>query len=154
MPTKPKRPCSYPGCPLLTNGRYCVDHKKLTDNHYNKYQRDRNHHKRYGKEWWQIRHSYITANPLCEECKKDGRLTPAKEVHHIKPLADGGTHDDNNLMSLCKQCHSSITAREGGRWGWKSTDIYLKRGWVANWDLTNLHLKSFYKLNIKCLSRK
>ena len=22
MPTKPKRPCSYPGCPLLTNGRF------------------------------------------------------------------------------------------------------------------------------------
>ncbi|MCR1954151.1 HNH endonuclease, partial [Clostridioides mangenotii] len=23
MPKKPKRPCSYPGCPELTDGRFC-----------------------------------------------------------------------------------------------------------------------------------
>ena len=40
----------------------------------------------------------------------------AQEVHHIIPLADGGTHDEDNLMSLCKPCHSRITAKEGGRW--------------------------------------
>ncbi|MEG0835608.1 MAG: HNH endonuclease [Christensenellaceae bacterium] len=33
------------------------------------------------------------------------------------PLANGGTHDESNLMALCKECHSRITAREGGRWG-------------------------------------
>jgi DNA polymerase-1 len=35
--------------------------------------------------------------------------TPAQEVHHIKPLADGGTHDERNLMALCTPCHSGIT---------------------------------------------
>ncbi|MBS3976426.1 MAG: HNH endonuclease [Syntrophomonadaceae bacterium] len=39
------------------------------------------------------------------------------KVHHIKPLAQGGTNDDNNLRALCTSCHSEITAREGGRWG-------------------------------------
>ncbi|HEY5465546.1 MAG TPA: HNH endonuclease signature motif containing protein, partial [Clostridia bacterium] len=60
---------------------------------------------------------YIMAHPLCEECKKAGRLTPAKEVHHVVPLNKGGTHYNNNLISLCKSCHSAITAREGGLWG-------------------------------------
>jgi hypothetical protein len=31
-------------------------------------------------------------------------------------LADGGTSDDDNLQSLCKSCHSRITARRHG-WG-------------------------------------
>ena len=29
MPRKPKRPCSYPGCPNLTDGRFCEEHSKL-----------------------------------------------------------------------------------------------------------------------------
>ena len=39
----------------------------------------------------------------------EGRLTPAQEVHHILPFADGGTNDEDNLMALCKSCHSGIT---------------------------------------------
>ena len=26
MPTKPKHPCGYPGCPNLTDRRYCPEH--------------------------------------------------------------------------------------------------------------------------------
>ncbi|WP_420838364.1 HNH endonuclease [Allobaculum mucilyticum] len=33
-----------------------------------------------------------------------------EQVHHIVPLSQGGTHDENNLMSLCKSCHSRIHA--------------------------------------------
>jgi 5-methylcytosine-specific restriction protein A len=36
-------------------------------------------------------------------------LTAAEEVHHVLPLANGGTNDEGNLMALCKSCHSSIT---------------------------------------------
>jgi len=93
-----------------------VAHKKLTDRQYNRYRRDPDTYKRYGRAWRRIRAAYIAGHPLCEQCKAAGRLTPATEVHHVVPLADGGTHDDTNLMSLCKACHSSITAREGGRW--------------------------------------
>ena len=61
-----------------------------------------------------------------DECNEDwefdidveacSELTPAQEVHHILPLSRGGTHDDSNLMALCKPCHSEITARDGDRW--------------------------------------
>ena len=116
MPNKPLRPCSHPGCPELTANRYCEAHKKLTDKQYNHYQRNPASRKRYDHAWRRIRAAYIASHPLCEECKRAGRLTPANEVHHVVPLTDGGTHDTTNLMSVCKSCHSSITAREGGRW--------------------------------------
>lgn len=116
MPRKPKRPCSFPGCPELTDGRYCDKHQKQVDSYYNKYERDPATRKRYGRSWKRIRDRYIAEYPLCEECNKSGRLTPAEEVHHIIPLSKGGTNEGNNLMSLCTSCHSAITAREGERW--------------------------------------
>lgn len=117
VPKKPKRPCSFPGCPELVEGRYCEKHKREVNQHYNRYQRDPETSKRYGRRWRKIRKAFITANPLCGECKRQGKFTPAEEVHHIIPLAEGGTHNSDNLMSLCKSCHSRLTAKEGGRWG-------------------------------------
>lgn len=116
MPYKPKRPCSYPGCPRLTDGRYCEEHQKIVTAHYNKYGRDPASKRRYGRVWKRIRDRYISEHPLCEKCREAGKLTPAEEVHHVRPLSKGGTHDRSNLMALCKKCHSEITAREGGRW--------------------------------------
>ena len=109
MPRSPKKPCRYPGCPKLTDGSYCSEHQKAVDRHYNRYERDPECNKRYGAEWRKIRAAYIRQHPLCEECLKHGRLTPVQEVHHVVPLADGGTNDFDNLMSLCKSCHSAVT---------------------------------------------
>ena len=116
MPRKPKRPCSHPGCPLLTHDRFCEAHAKQEARRYEQEQRDPAMRKRYGRLWRRIRDSFMASHPLCEQCSAEGRVTPAEEVHHIVPLANGGTHDPANLMALCKACHSTITAREGGRW--------------------------------------
>lgn len=116
MPSKPKRPCSHPGCPKLTHGRFCEEHEKLEAQRYEKYDRDPATRRRYGRAWKRIRDRYVAAHPLCEECKKQGKLTPTEEVHHILPLSKGGTHAESNLMALCKPCHSAITARDGDRW--------------------------------------
>lgn len=117
MPYRPKRPCSYPGCPNLTDGRFCGEHARREARRYERFQRDPATRKRYGGVWRKIRAAYLTAHPLCERCRKQGRITPAEEVHHIEPLSRGGTNDPGNLMALCTSCHSEITAREGGRWG-------------------------------------
>ena len=109
MPYKPKRPCSYPGCGRLTDGRYCDEHRQIAEHQYNRYLRDPDTNKRYGIAWRRIRRIYIQAHPLCEQCMSEGRLTPAEEVHHILPLASGGTNDEGNLMALCMSCHSKIT---------------------------------------------
>lgn len=117
MPRKPKKPCRYPGCPNLTDESYCPDHKRLVAARYNRYERTPEMKQRYNGVWPAVRRRYITAHPLCEMCLREGRTTAAQEVHHIVPLAEGGTHDEDNLMALCKSCHSRITALEGGRWG-------------------------------------
>lgn len=110
MPRKAKRPCRHRGCPQLTDSPsgYCPEHEKQQQQHYDKYFRVE-HNKRYGYSWRKLRARFLNAHPLCEQCRLQGRYTMATEVHHIKPLADGGTNDTNNLMALCKSCHSRIT---------------------------------------------
>lgn len=116
MPRKPATPCSYPSCPQLTHSRYCAEHAKIAERNYRKYERDPEIDKRYGREWRKVRARYVAEHPLCEQCQKDGRLTPTQEVHHILPLEHGGTHDEANLRALCKPCHSRQSALDGDRW--------------------------------------
>lgn len=118
MPSKPKRPCRMVGCGRLCGDgeQYCSEHKQVTEKHYNKFQRDPQTNKRYGRAWKRIRDRYIKAHPLCEQCKQSGRVVAAEEVHHILPLSQGGGNETENLMALCKPCHSKITAESGDRW--------------------------------------
>ena len=115
MPTRPKRPCSYPGCPNLTDGQYCEQHRKEARQKYDKYERSPDVNKTYGRAWKRIRDRYAKEHPLCEMCLKEGRLTPVQEVHHILPISQGGTHDRSNLMSLCQSCHAKIHHDIGDR---------------------------------------
>ena len=115
MPTKPKRPCSYPGCPNLTNGQYCADHTTIARRQYDKYERAADVNRKYGRAWKRIRDRHISQHPLCEECIKVGKMTPAAEVHHKTPISQGGTHARENLMSLCRSCHNKIHHEIGDR---------------------------------------
>ena len=97
--------------------RYCEEHRKQESQRYEKYDRNQAvHRRRYGRCWKRIRDSYVKQHPLCEQCLKEGRYVPTEEVHHIKPLAEGGTHDRDNLIALCKSCHARIHAQRGDRW--------------------------------------
>ena len=116
MPRKPKRPCSHPGCPELTEGRYCEQHAKQENKRYEKYDRDPAVRRRYGRVWKRIRDKYVLSHPICERCLEKGVLVPTEEVHHKLPLSQGGTHDKNNLIALCKECHARIHAENGDRW--------------------------------------
>lgn len=116
MPKRPKRPCSRTGCPNLTDGRFCEQHEKQENKRYEKYDRDPAVRRRYGRAWKRIRDRHVAAHPLCERCREQGKLTPTEEVHHIRSLSQGGTHDKSNLISLCKSCHARIHAEKGDRW--------------------------------------
>lgn len=113
MPYKAKKPCAYHGCGRLTSGRYCEEHAKAEAKRYNHYDRDPETAKRYGRTWARIWAAFLAANPLCEMCKAEGRLTPATLVHHRRKLTDGGTNDWSNLQSLCAECHSRLHAEQG-----------------------------------------
>ena len=114
MPQLPLKPCAYPGCPELTRSRYCHKHKTLAGREYNRDQRSADHNKIYGRRWRTIRDLYITKHPLCEKCLESGRLVPVDEVHHILPVDQGGTHAEDNLVSLCRSCHTKTRRPPGG----------------------------------------
>lgn len=117
MPRKPKRPCRYPGCSSFAEEgeQYCKEHKKLMQHHYEHFQRGYSGNRRYGYHWKKIRDRYVKKHPLCELCQKEGRFVPVEEVHHIVPLSEGGTNDEENLMSLCRSCHERIHMERGDR---------------------------------------
>ncbi len=115
MPKSPKKPCRYPGCPNLTDDLYCKKHAKLVRQQYDKYERDVDIHKKYGREWKRIRDRYASEYPLCEKCLEEGRVQLMAEVHHIVPVSCGGTHEQSNLMSLCRSCHNKIHHELGDR---------------------------------------
>lgn len=62
-------------------------------------------------EWQAIRRIKLVNNPFCEECVKEGVMIPAQDVHHRVDIKDDHTKamKYDNLQSLCKSCHSTIT---------------------------------------------
>ena len=116
MPFKPVKPCAYRGCPNLTKERYCDFHAKSDMREYNKYRRDPESNKRYGRSWKKIQAAYLSANPLCDICKNEGKFASAAMAHHKRKLTDGGTNEYDNLMALCNSCHARLHAEQGDRW--------------------------------------
>jgi 5-methylcytosine-specific restriction enzyme A len=57
---------------------------------------------------------YIRARDggVCQECKRQGRVTPGRVVDHIEPLWAGGSDEASNKELLCDHCHDAKTARE------------------------------------------
>jgi len=55
------------------------------------------------QNWTQIRHMVLERdNYTCQDCGSRDNL----EVHHIKPICEGGDEfDPDNCITLCKNCH-------------------------------------------------
>jgi len=65
------------------------------------------------KAWRKTSVAYRQEHPLCEECLRQGIITPAEMVHHVVEITDGGDPLDwDNLESLCLACHNRIHARD------------------------------------------
>ena len=69
------------------------------------------------REWKELRIAKLRSTKgLCEECMKQGIVTPARCVHHIVPIETARTKDEmkrlafdvNNLRALCFACHAHI----------------------------------------------
>jgi len=64
--------------------------------------------------WRKMRDTYLHEHPICEECLKKGKITPAEDIHHKKSPFKGGEInyglllDYDNLMAVCKKCHQAI----------------------------------------------
>lgn len=63
--------------------------------------------------WRKLRAAFLAQGPLCVDCRKQGRITEAKHVHHVLPRK---THphlalDWDNLEALCVKCHNARKVR-------------------------------------------
>ena len=118
MPQKPKRPCSYPGCPELTAGQYCDKHQRIVARDYDR-RRGSAASRGYDDRWRKARKRYLIEHPLCVGCDREGKVTAASVVDHVIPHKDDMLlfWNESNWQSLCKPCHDRKTAREDGRWG-------------------------------------
>ena len=95
-------------------------YKKKADKRYDK-KRDPKYRQFYTSHEWRAlsRYMIVHAEYQCEDCRKDGRVTVATEVHHIKPIQtpEGWQQrlDQGNLVVLCPICHNNRHKRFGSR---------------------------------------
>lgn len=64
----------------------------------------------YDSRWEKVRKMYLSKHPLCERCEASGIVTVALDVHHIRPLKQGGSNSEDNLMALCRKHHMEVEA--------------------------------------------
>ena len=85
----------------------------------------------YGAAWDRLRLVILRRDCyLCQPCKAKDRATAATAVDHIKPKAQGGTDDPENLQSICDDCHRAKSAAEGhGARGHRERLTFDDNGW-------------------------
>lgn len=98
-----------PSCSKLTTTGYCEEHTRKDNDRPNAYQR-------YGAGWTKTREYIIRRDPICKCryrfcCGKNGCMNATNEVDHIIHK-DYGEATEDNLMGMCKQCHSKKTRKE------------------------------------------
>jgi 5-methylcytosine-specific restriction enzyme A len=74
----------------------------------------------YNSKAWKDKRAYILKRDgyLCQECKKYGKNTEAKLVHHVIEIEDDYSLrlKNNNLVSVCHGCHNKQHPEKGGHW--------------------------------------
>ncbi|QCK81885.1 HNH endonuclease [Geobacillus kaustophilus NBRC 102445] len=128
MPNRPLKPCAVPGCPNLTQGRYCEKHKHKEQQdkaerhrYYDEHLRDQTARDFYhSKEWQRVRRAALVRDHyLCQHCLAKKRITPADVVDHIVPVrVDWSLRLTlDNLQSLCNPCHNRKTSEDKRKYG-------------------------------------
>ena len=106
------RPCSEPGCTLLTDSGGCESHRLKRRCEYDE-QRGTAAARGYDATWRRLRHAKLVADPFCQiQTHCPGFI--ATEVDHKIPIKDWpeGRLEWDNIQSTCHPCHSAKTMRE------------------------------------------
>lgn len=89
--------------------------KKATKEKPINYNRDDRQKIYQSSRWKDLRLTKLSLQPLCELCLSKDKITSAIDVHHkdsfmnykgLQRLAKA--YDLDNLMSVCKECHSYL----------------------------------------------
>ena len=107
MPHKPLTPCKHPGCPQLTDQKFC-------DKHRRQHERTTASERGYDHRWRTARKKFLKEHPFCVKCQEQGKLIKANVVDHIKPHRGDKVlfWDQSNWQPLCKRCHDHKTKTE------------------------------------------
>lgn len=105
--------------------------------------------KAYGStEWRKLRDWYMKQHPICEECLKNGKVTPAEDIHHVKsPFLKGEINwalllDADNLKPLCKRCHANLHNKQLGHIS--PQDVIKQLEDLLNENITDEEIESGY----------
>lgn len=79
----------------------------------------------YDSRWDKARRTFLAEHPLCVMCEREGRVTPATVVDHIKPHRGDQDlfWDRANWQPLCKAHHDSAKQREEARGHAQGCDV-------------------------------
>jgi 5-methylcytosine-specific restriction enzyme A len=110
-----RRPCLE--CSRPTTGTRCEQHQQA----YNKARLDTPTQRqiRNSPAWRRLSAQVLRREPLCRECRSEGKVTLASEVHHPDPRALGGAllPPIDELVPLCHRHHGRVTMAERYRGG-------------------------------------
>lgn len=117
MPRKAPTACRHAGCAALVDkAGYCDEHKRDAIGWRPDRERGNRHARGFGSGWDRKRLVILKRDcGLCQVCLKAGRIEKATQVDHIVPRGEGGTNDEDNLQSICDDCHATKTAQESAR---------------------------------------
>jgi 5-methylcytosine-specific restriction protein A len=114
MPQRAFRQCSKQGCPnLVRGGGYCPTHAYIKRESFKELDKKKTSEEKafYSSvAWTETSRQHRISEPLCRECKKEGKIVAGTLVHHDPPLAELLTMgesplDDKFLVTLCFACH-------------------------------------------------
>lgn len=95
--------------------------------------RDRGHCASCGVDTYKVRRELMKLKGGRAQAIRDAGYKPRKsfwELDHIVPLIDEGSHEDDNLQTLCTPCHASKTAdeaRERAKFQREATPVIISR---------------------------
>lgn len=67
--------------------------------------------------------------PYCSICGKTGKI----DLHHVKPRSQGGKDTDDNLVALCRECHTRHHSEE------HIDFVLVDGGWYANGEKMHVY---------------
>lgn len=108
MPVSAPKPCKHAGCAVLVRdgSERCAAHKLQP------WAKRADVKRQSGRALQRKRSELFAREPLCRVCSAKGFVTIATLRDHIKPLAEGGTDDDDNIQPLCVDCHDEKSMAE------------------------------------------
>lgn len=100
MMSRPLRPCTEPGCPILVGAGRCPAHTQVRE-------KDPEQQRFYGSTRWKALRSLVRQQePICRMCRRAASVL----VDHID--ADWKNNERENLRALCRACNDAHTGRQ------------------------------------------